>query len=221
MTLEQLSHLRRGGRKSSMLRSRKPTDLTQSAPARRSRAGGAVRDQAVDRIGRGIVLTQTGRDFLNEAREGCGARQGGGRSWMILAGLKRGSLTLAASQDRRNYWLPPRIAAFRKAHRASICTSRSQTRASRPACPSRRCRPSVSSRARLTIPTAHPGKMEGDSLAIVVGGDHPWIGKARIHAKASDPRHAGFCENQAPAPPPCSSCAQEARHEAIGLDLPA
>jgi DNA-binding transcriptional LysR family regulator len=33
-----------------------------------------------------------------------------------LAGLKRGSLNLAASQTVANYWLPPRVETFRKAY---------------------------------------------------------------------------------------------------------
>src|SRR5207237_195076 len=62
-----------------------------------------------DRVGRGIVLTQTGRDFLNEAREVVARAKAAAQVLDDLAGLKRGSLTLAASQTVANYCLPPRV----------------------------------------------------------------------------------------------------------------
>jgi LysR substrate binding domain len=59
-----------------------------------------------------------------------------------LAGLKRGSLTLAVSQTVANYWLPPRIEAFRKAHPGiDLRVTIANTGQVAPGCPSRRGRP--------------------------------------------------------------------------------
>src|ERR1700688_4789315 len=69
-----------------------------------------------DRIGRGVVLTRTGRDFLNEAREVVARAKAAAQVLDDLAGLKRGSLTLAASQTVANYWLSSRIETFQKAY---------------------------------------------------------------------------------------------------------
>ena len=69
-----------------------------------------------DRIGRGIVLTQAGREFLGEARGVVARAKAAAQVLNDLAGLKRGLLNVAASQTVANYWLPPRIEAFRKAH---------------------------------------------------------------------------------------------------------
>ncbi len=66
-----------------------------------------------DRIGRRIELTEAGRTFLTEARAVL-ARAGMAETVLAdLAGLKRGSLTLAASQTVANYWLPPLMHRFR------------------------------------------------------------------------------------------------------------
>src|SRR3979490_2610587 len=60
-----------------------------------------------DRVRRGIALARTGRDFLNEAREVVTRAKAAAQVLDDLAGLKRGSLTLAASQTVANYLPPP------------------------------------------------------------------------------------------------------------------
>src|SRR6201987_64425 len=117
MTLEQLRILFAVAEKQHVTRAASELNLTQSATsaaiaALESRYGSKL----FDRVGRGIVLTQTGRDFLNEAREVVARAKAAAQVLNDLAGLKRGSLTLAASQTVANYWLPPRIEAFRRTH---------------------------------------------------------------------------------------------------------
>src|SRR3981189_2217070 len=136
-----------------------------------------------DRIGRGIVLTQTGRDFLNEAREVVARAKAAGRVLDELAGLKRVSLTRAASQTVANYWLPPRLAAFRKAHpgidlHVTIANTEQVAQAVH-----RGDADLGFVEGEVDDPSLAIRKMEGDSLAIVVGASHPWIGKARITPK--------------------------------------
>src|SRR6266567_3387696 len=117
MTLEQLRIFIAVAEKQHVTRAASELNLTQSAT---SAAIAALETRYAiklfDRIGRGIVLTQTGRDFLNEAREVVARVKTAAQVLDDLAGLKRGSLSLAASQTVANYWLPPRIEAFRKAY---------------------------------------------------------------------------------------------------------
>jgi DNA-binding transcriptional LysR family regulator len=136
-----------------------------------------------DRVGRGIVLTRTGRDFLNEAREVMARAKAAAQVLDDLAGLKRGALTLAASQTVANYWLPPRAEAFRKAHpgidlRVTIANTEQVAQAV-----NRGNADLGFVEGEVDDPLLAIRKMEGDSLAIVVGASHPWIGKTRITAK--------------------------------------
>jgi len=181
MTLEQLRIFILVAEKQHVTRAAGELHLTQSAT---SAAIAALETRygvkLFDRVGRGILLTQTGRDFLSEAREVVARAKAAAQVLSDLAGLKRGSLTLAVSQTVANYWLPPRIARFRKAY------------------PGINLHVTIANTEQV-VHTIHQGnadlgfvegevddpslairKMEGDSLAIVVGPRHPWTGKAHI-----------------------------------------
>src|ERR1700675_4674129 len=110
MTVEQLRIFIAVAEKQRVARAATELTLTQSAT---SAAVAALERRygikLFDRVGRGIVLTQIGRDFLNEARAVVARAKAAARILDDLAGLKRGSLTLAASQTVANFWLPPRI----------------------------------------------------------------------------------------------------------------
>lgn len=70
------------------------------------------------RTGRRIELTETGHAFLPEATATL-ARAGVADLFLTeIGGLKRGTLTLAASQTVAGYWLPPRLVRFHEAHPA-------------------------------------------------------------------------------------------------------
>jgi DNA-binding transcriptional LysR family regulator len=136
-----------------------------------------------DRVGRGIVLTQTGRDFLNEARDVVARAKAAAQVLDDLAGLKRGSLSLAASQTVANYWLPPRIGAFRKAHpgidlHVTIANTEQAAQAV-----NRGSADLGFVEGEVDDPSLAVRKIEGDSLAVVVGANHPWVGKTRITPK--------------------------------------
>src|SRR6266436_1607617 len=100
-----------------------------------------------------------------------------------LAGLKRGSLSLAASQTVANYWLPPRVDAFRKAYpaidlRVSIANTEQVAQAV-----NRGTADLGFVEGDVHDPSLAIRRMEGDSLAVVVGTSHPWTGKMRITPK--------------------------------------
>lgn len=117
MTLEQLRIFVAVATREHMTRAAEALHITQSAV---SGAIAALETQhqvrLFDRIGRRIELTAAGRMFLDEAR-GVLARADSARAALDdWAGLRRGRLALAASQTIAGYWLPERLARFRKAY---------------------------------------------------------------------------------------------------------
>jgi DNA-binding transcriptional LysR family regulator len=181
MTLEQLRIFIAVAEKQHVTRAASELNLTQSAT---SAAVAALETRygikLFDRVGRGIVLTQIGRDFLNEARAVVARAKAAAQILDDLAGLKRGSLTLAASQTVANYWLPPRIETFRRTYpgidlRVRIANTEQVANAV------------IQGNADLGFvegevdePALAIRRMEGDSLAIVVGARHRWVGRTRI-----------------------------------------
>jgi DNA-binding transcriptional LysR family regulator len=100
-----------------------------------------------------------------------------------LAGLKCGLLNVAASQTVANYWLPPRIEALRKAH-AGIDLQIMIANTEQVAEAVHRGDADLGFvEGEINGPLLAIRKTDGDSLAIVVGAGHPWVGKARIAPK--------------------------------------
>jgi DNA-binding transcriptional LysR family regulator len=78
-----------------------------------------------NRIGPHIELTDAGQAFLKEARAVLATAEAAELVFIEFSNLKRGVLSVQASQTIANYWLPRHLAAFRSAHpqieiRASI-----------------------------------------------------------------------------------------------------
>ena len=181
MTLEQLRIFIAVAENQHVTRAASELNLTQSATSAAIAALEARYGiKLFDRVGRGIVLTQTGRDFLNEAREVVARAKAAAKVLDDLAGLKRGSLSLAVSQTLANYWLPPRIETFRKAYpgidlRVAIANTEQVAQAVH-----RGAADLGFVEGEVDDPSLAVRRMEGDTLAIVVGVGHPWTGKTRI-----------------------------------------
>lgn len=113
MTLEQLRIFVAVAERLHMTRAAEALHLTQSAA---SAAVAALEEhynvRLFDRVGRHLELSEAGRTFLPEARALLQSVQGAVQTLDDLAGLKRGSLTIAGSQTVFNYWLPVRAARF-------------------------------------------------------------------------------------------------------------
>ncbi len=110
MTLEQLRIFVAVAEQEHMTRAADALNLTQSAT---SAAIAALEERhsvrLFDRVGRNIKLSSAGRLFVIEARAVLGRAAAAEAVLADLTGLKRGSLSLAASQTVGNYWLPPLI----------------------------------------------------------------------------------------------------------------
>jgi DNA-binding transcriptional LysR family regulator len=181
MTLEQLRIFIAVAEEQHVTRAASELNLTQSAASAAIAALEARYGvKLFDRVGRGIVLTQTGRDFLIEARAVVARAKAAAQVLNDLAGLKRGSLALAASQTVANYWLPARIQAFKTTHpgidlHVTIANTEQVAQAVHQG--------SVDLgfvEGQVENPLLAIRKIDGDSLVIVVGMKHPWVGQTRI-----------------------------------------
>jgi DNA-binding transcriptional LysR family regulator len=184
MTLEQLRIFIAVAEKQHVTQAAGELNLTQSATSAAIAALEARYDiKLFDRIGRGIVLTQTGRDFLIEARAVLARARAAAQVLNDLAGLKRGSLTIAASQTVANYWLPGRIQAFHAAYpgidlHVSIANTEQVARAVLQGSTDLGFVEGEVDDALLAAK-----KIDGDSLIMVVGATHPWVGRKKITAR--------------------------------------
>ena len=184
MTLEQLRIFIAVAEKQHVTQAANELNLTQSATSAAIAALEARYGiKLFDRIGRGIVLTQTGRDFLVEARAVLARAKAAAQVLNDLAGLKRGSLTIAASQTVANYWLPSRIQAFRTAYpdidlHISIANTEQVARAVHEGSADLGFVEGEVDNASLAI-----SRIDGDSLVVVVGLKHPWVGRSKITPK--------------------------------------
>jgi DNA-binding transcriptional LysR family regulator len=185
MTLEQLRIFIAVAEKQHVTQAANELNLTQSATSAAIATLEARYDiKLFDRIGRGIVLTQTGREFLNEARGVLARAKAAAQVLHDLAGLKYGLLTIAASQTVGNYWLPSRIQSFQKAHpgidlHLTIANTEQVAQVVHNGSADLGFVEGDVDNPSLTI-----RKIGGDSLIVVVGTNHPWGSQSRITPKS-------------------------------------
>ena len=181
MTLEQLRVFVAVAERQHVTRAAEALHMAQSAAsAAVSALEGQYGAKLFHRVGRGIALTQAGTLFLAEARAVLGRAASAELVLSELGGLKRGTLTIQASQTIASYWLPRHLVAFRRAH------------------PGIDLRLTIGNTAQViaavTDGGAELGFVEGaseapllasdvmarDRLLIVVNPDHPWVGRAVV-----------------------------------------
>ncbi|MEZ5939221.1 MAG: LysR substrate-binding domain-containing protein [Hyphomonadaceae bacterium] len=184
MTLEQLRIFIAVAEREHVTRAAEALNLTQSAvsaavAALETRYGVAL----FHRVGRSIELSQEGRAFLGEARAVLERAEAAERALIDMSGLKRGSLRIRASQTIASYWLPPRLASFRRAFpQIDLAVSVGNTQQAAQA---------VSSGAaelafvegRIDDPDLELSEVDHDRLIVVVAPGHPWAKKSRLTAK--------------------------------------
>ena len=117
MTLEQLRIFVAVAEREHVTRASAELRLTQSAVSSAISALEARHDvKLFDRVGRSIALNSVGRAFLPEARAVLARVAAAEAALADLSGLRRGRLSVHASQTIASYWLPARLAAFHAAH---------------------------------------------------------------------------------------------------------
>jgi len=175
MTLEQLRVFVAVAERQHVTRAAETLHLAQSAVSAAIAALEARHGvKLFHRVGRGIALTAAGALFLDEARAVLQRVAGAELVLAELGGLKRGTLTLHASQTIASYWLPRHLVAFRHAH------------------PGVEIRLSVGNTAQVAAavlagatelgfaegavddPALTSQRIARDQLVVVVGPGHPW-----------------------------------------------
>lgn len=181
MTLEQLRIFVAVAEQLHVTRAARDLRLTQSAAS----AAIAALEQRYGtmlfhRIGRGIQLTQAGRVLLAEARAVLKHAADAERALEELSGLKRGRLSIHASQTIANYWLPMRLHRFRAAHpQIELHLTIGNT--------AQVARAMLEGGADLGFiegeidePALLRQRIPGDRLVLVVGESHPWFGRRAV-----------------------------------------
>lgn len=114
MTLDQLRIFVAVAEREHVTQAARDLNLTQSATsAAVSALESRYATRLFDRVGRRILLTDAGRLFLGEAKAVLARAANAELVLADLAGLRVGSLRIAASQTVGNYWLPKFIHRFR------------------------------------------------------------------------------------------------------------
>ncbi|MHB2268154.1 LysR substrate-binding domain-containing protein [Pseudaminobacter salicylatoxidans] len=117
MTLEQLRIFIAVAEREHVTQAARDLNLTQSATSSAIAVLEArYQTKLFDRVGRGIVLTSAGHTFLAEAKAVLARAEAAEHVLADLAGLRRGTIHIAASQTVGNYWLPRYLHKFKEAH---------------------------------------------------------------------------------------------------------
>jgi DNA-binding transcriptional LysR family regulator len=181
MTLEQLRIFVAVAERQHVTRAAAVLNLAQSAVSA-AVAALEVRHGArlFDRIGRGIALTEAGTLFLAEARAVLARAAAAEGVLEELGTLKRGTLTVQASQTIASYWLPRHLVAFRRSHpgikiQLSIGNTAQVARAVHDGEAELGFVEGVVADDRLTSQL-----VARDQLIIVVAPGHPWAGKTDL-----------------------------------------
>lgn len=89
-----------------------PSAVSASVKALEERYGTPL----FNRVGRRIETSEAGQIFLVEARRTLASARAAESALAELGGLKRGTLSIQASQTIASYWLPQILVRFRQAH---------------------------------------------------------------------------------------------------------
>jgi len=183
MTLEQLRIFVAVAERQHITRAAEVLNLTQSAVSAAIAALEERHDAKLfNRIGRGIELTETGKVFLTEAKAVLSRVQTAELALAELSGLKRGTLSVQASQTIASFWLPRHLVAFCRAYPAiDIRLTIGNT---------------AQVAAAIHAGTAELGFVEGevldpllvsrpvarDQMVVVVGSRHEWAARKVVEA---------------------------------------
>jgi len=178
MTLEQLRLFVAVAECEHVTRAARQLHRTQSAVS--SAIAGLERRSGVllfHRVGRRVQLTEEGRTFLAEARGVLAQADGAERALSDLAGLKRGMLSVMASQTIASYWLPPKLVAFRARHpNVTVKASIGNTAEVAKAVAEGKVEIGLVEGA-VNDPALEQTLVGRDRLTIVAHARHPWIRK--------------------------------------------
>ena len=214
MTLDQLRIFVAVAERLHVTQAAAALNMTQSAASAAIAAlENGVRTPLFDRIGRGIALTEAGRLLLPEAKAVLTRLAQAEQALDDLQGLRRGHLSLHASQTIAGYWLPPLMHRFR-ADWPKVTLSLvigNTTQVARAVLEGEADLGFVEgdvviqgARMRQDDPFLARIPVATDRMVLVVGAGHPWAGRRQLDAPTW-PASAGCCASAARGRGRCSS----------------
>jgi DNA-binding transcriptional LysR family regulator len=183
MTLEQLRIFVAVAERQHVTQAAADLNLTQSAVSAAIAALETRHDVLLfDRVGRNIVLNPRGALFLQEAKAVLARVAAAEAALADLSGLKRGRLSIHASQTIASYWLPSRLVAFGAAYPGiEIDVAIGNT--------AEVAKAVADGLAELGLvegevddPVLSRQAVDCDHLVVVVGRDHAWAERAQVTA---------------------------------------
>jgi DNA-binding transcriptional LysR family regulator len=185
MTLEQLRIFVAVAERQHITQAATALHLTQSAVSSAIAALENRHDvRLFDRVGRNIVLNQTGEVFLQEARSVLARAAAAEAALADLGELRRGRLSVCASQTIASYWLPQRLAAFHEAHPAIEVDVAVGNTADVAKAVKEGFAELGFVEGEVDDPVLSKREIGRDEMMIVVGRDHPWVDEAELKPDA-------------------------------------
>jgi DNA-binding transcriptional LysR family regulator len=183
MTLEQLRIFVAVAERQHVTQAARALNLAQSAASHAIASLEAQHDTKLfNRVGRRIELTEAGQVFLTEAKAVLARAEAAELALSEFGAVKRGTLSVQASQTIAGYWLPRHLVAFRSAY------------------PQIQVRLTIGNTEQAAVAVqsgaAEVGFVEGmvesesfvltpvgrDQLIVVTAPDHPWAGRTHLTA---------------------------------------
>jgi DNA-binding transcriptional LysR family regulator len=175
MTLEQLRVFVAVAERQHVTRAAEALNIAQSAVS----ASIAVLEwrhgaKLFNRVGRRIELTEAGALFLTEARAVLARAESAELVLSELGDLKRGVLSIHASQTITGYWLPRHLVAFRRSH-PGVAIRLSMVNTSQAAAAVRGGEADLGFvEGEVDDPALVSETVARDQLVIVIGAEHSW-----------------------------------------------
>jgi DNA-binding transcriptional LysR family regulator len=175
MTLEQLRVFVAVAERQHVTRAAEALNIAQSAVSASIAAlEGRHGAKLFHRVGRRIELTEAGALFLAEARAVLARAESAELVLSELGELKRGVLSVYASQTIAGYWLPRHLVAFRRSY-PGVAIRLSIGNTSQAAAAVRGGEADLGFvEGEVDDPTLVSETVARDQLVIVVGAEHPW-----------------------------------------------
>ena len=175
MTLEQLRVFVAVAERQHVTRAAEALNIAQSAV---SASIGALEGRhgakLFNRVGRRIELTEAGALFLAEARAVLARAESAELVLSELGDLKRGVLSVHASQTIAGYWLPRHLVAFRRSH-PGVAIRLSIENTSQAAAAVRGGEADLGFvEGEVDDPALVSETVARDQLVIVIGAEHSW-----------------------------------------------
>jgi DNA-binding transcriptional LysR family regulator len=182
MTLEQLRVFVAVAERQHVTRAAEALNIAQSAvSASIATLEGRHGAKLFNRVGRGIELTEAGALFLAEARAVLARAESAELVLSELGGLKRGALSVYASQTIAGYWLPRHLVAFHRSY-PGVTVRLSIGNTSQAAAAVRGGEADLGFvEGEVEEPVLISEQIARDQLVIVVGAEHPWSEGKRLN----------------------------------------